>query len=70
MTNLDGETIDTCADCGVGLNVGRERGYVAGERVICWACALERGGSFDSNKDRWTVAPRTDDLSEDEYRVR
>ena len=64
------DDIETCADCGAPTVVGRERGYAAGSRVLCFACALERGGSYDSDQDRWTVPPRADDLLDEDHRER
>jgi hypothetical protein len=64
------EEIESCVDCGAATDVGRDRGYVAGEQVLCWTCAIKRGGNYDADQDRWTVPPRTDDLWDDEYRAR
>lgn len=65
------ELVD-CADCGAPVDVGRERGYQgAGNWALCQACALERGGHFDENEDRWTVQPEVTGLRpDDEHRVR
>lgn len=51
-----------CVGCGepVGL---RERSFsVTGEGVLCWSCALGRGGQYDQEVDDWIVAPETEDL--------
>lgn len=53
----------TCADCGAEISRTQGRGYLfAGERVLCFDCALRRGGSYDERSDRWTRAPATADL--------
>ncbi len=58
-----------CADCGIPIDVDRERGYrSADDWALCSGCALERGGCFDEEEDRWVVLPDTTDLAvEDMY---
>ncbi|MBM4336486.1 MAG: hypothetical protein FJ108_11330 [Deltaproteobacteria bacterium] len=47
-----------CADCGAQISRAAERGFAFGEdSVLCFACAERRGGSYDSDEDRWTSAP-------------
>jgi hypothetical protein len=73
MHRSESEEIVDCVDCGTPLDVDRERGYRgSGDWALCQACALERGGRFDEEEDRWTVAPNTLDLpvEESEHRVR
>ena len=59
----DGERPSTCSDCGSPVEAGRDRGFSFGsDGVLCWACALRRGGSYDARRERWTRPPRVDDL--------
>ena len=52
-----------CSDCGTELRVGTERGYGFGVRgVLCWDCALRRGGRYDEAHEQWVQGPRIDDL--------
>jgi hypothetical protein len=51
-----------CADCGGAVAGGVDRGFPFGPNVLCWECALRRGGRYDAQQDRWTVAPDLSDL--------
>jgi hypothetical protein len=47
-----------CAVCGALISRAGERGFAFGESgVLCFACAEQRGGSYDADEDRWTRAP-------------
>jgi len=53
----------TCSACGAEIDPGRERGYTFGaDGLLCWACAIRRGGSWDAAHERWARPPRVDDL--------
>jgi hypothetical protein len=59
------ETFDMfgCSDCGATVAPAQDRVYAFGtDGVLCMECALRRGGAWDEGRDRWTVAPRVDDL--------
>jgi hypothetical protein len=59
------ETFDMfgCSDCGGTVAPAQDRVYAFGtDGVLCMECALRRGGAWDEGRDRWTVAPRVDDL--------
>lgn len=52
-----------CAGCGTPV-AEDSRSYAFGEnQLLCWECALRRGGSFDSKEDRWIAEPNTGDLA-------
>ncbi len=47
-----------CEDCGAQISRSGERGFAFGEEgVLCFACSERRGGRYDADEDRWTVAP-------------
>lgn len=49
-----------CPDCGTR---SLDRGFPIGDdAVLCWDCAIRRGGQFDSDLDEWTTAPETSDV--------
>lgn len=51
-----------CADCGAPTDPWA-RSYAFGEQsVLCWSCAVRRGGRHDAQEDAWTTAPGVDDL--------
>jgi hypothetical protein len=59
----DRERYSICSDCGSRMEAGRGREFAFGhDGVLCWACAIRRGGSYDAGRDSWTRAPRVDDL--------
>jgi hypothetical protein len=52
-----------CSDCGSASEAGRGREFAFGyDGVLCWGCALRRGGRYDARRDSWTRPPRVDDL--------
>jgi hypothetical protein len=54
----------SCADCGALISRAGERGFAFGEsEVLCFACAERRGGSYDSDEDRWTRSPSLSGLA-------
>ncbi|MDP3940485.1 MAG: hypothetical protein Q8R92_20405 [Deltaproteobacteria bacterium] len=55
-----------CAGCGAAI-ADDSRSFAFGEnQLLCWGCALRRGGSFDAEEDQWSTDPRTDDLMAEE----
>ncbi|MBW2291750.1 MAG: hypothetical protein JRG94_05505 [Deltaproteobacteria bacterium] len=61
-----------CADCGVPVDVGLERGYPVGDNsALCWECAIKRGARFDDDEDLWLEPPDVTGLFPDvEHKVR
>ncbi len=58
------ERVESCAACGRAVTEGVGRGFDFGTRqVLCWECAVERGGSYDETRDQWTRPPRISDLA-------
>ena len=54
----------SCSECGVSLASGRSREFEFGESlVLCFDCAIRRGGSYDEASDRWSEAPAVDGLA-------
>ncbi len=63
MDRSESSGLVSCVECGVQLRSGRDREIELGSRaVLCFDCALRRGGRFDENLDRWSAEPRIDDL--------
>jgi len=53
----------TCSQCGTPVASGRSREFEFGEAlVLCFDCAIRRGGSYDERTDRWSEAPAVDGL--------
>jgi len=52
-----------CSGCGADVSSGRDREFEFGESlVLCFDCAVRRGGSYDEARDRWSVVPTIDDI--------
>lgn len=55
-----------CIACGALVN-SREQVYGFGvQSVLCFPCAVVRGGAYDAAHDRWTETPDVSDLAEPE----
>ena len=66
MHRSESRELSSCALCGALVDA-RERAFSFGsEGVLCFSCALERGGAYDAEHDRWTQSPDVSDLSEPE----
>lgn len=53
----------SCCACGKLLD-GGDRSYQFGdERVICFSCAIHRGGEYDEGGDRWASLPDVGDVA-------
>lgn len=59
-----GELVD-CALCGSGVTLWRDRSYAFGEHaVLCFECAVCRGGVFDEAARSWQQVPSLSGLRE------
>ncbi len=55
--------LTTCAECGSEIAPATDEAFAFGETgFLCMECALRRGGVYDADQDRWTVAPDVSDL--------
>ena len=47
-----------CAECGVETAAALERGFsIDAETVICFDCAVQRGGRWDEERALWSREP-------------
>ena len=54
-----------CSACGTLVAEGLSPLYEFDEDgVLCWDCALARGGRHDPVHDRWLIEPDTGDLAD------
>jgi hypothetical protein len=59
--------LEYCTECGAEIHSSRDRTFALdSERSLCFACAVQRGGSFDAGHDVWTRAPDLSGLGEPE----
>lgn len=67
MHRSEEQSWSTCSACGAAVVPGTDRCFSFGERdVLCFVCAIERGGSYDEGRDVWRSEPRIDDLARSE----
>jgi hypothetical protein len=60
------EIQEPCAACGALVVEGLSPSYNFGMgEVLCWECAIRRGGKYDAEHDTWSEAPNTSDLPDD-----
>jgi hypothetical protein len=58
MHRTEEACIETCVSCGAEVWPERDRGYFIGpDDVLCFECAVAKGGVFDEVQERWTVEP-------------
>ena len=61
------EGLVSCAACGATIVSTTYRAYACGtSTVVCWDCAVTRGGRWDDSQERWAEPPRVSDLLADE----
>lgn len=47
-----------CAECGAVLPEGAVGTFAFGDgAVLCFECAVRRGGEYDAEEDHWLVTP-------------
>lgn len=71
METIEWEEGTECAECGEPVAQGADEGFAFGEQlVLCFECAMRRGGVYDAEVDAWVRAPKLDGLSLDELEAR
>jgi hypothetical protein len=56
-----------CADCGALVDLAGARTFAFGEQsLLCWSCAIRRGGRYDAGREAWSTPPSVADLGEAE----
>lgn len=66
MHRQDWEGRAPCASCGEVISPATDGGFAYGTQgVLCWECAIRRGGSYDADQDRWTTPPDVSDLPDE-----
>ncbi len=50
-----------CCDCAATIEPGTARAFALDGEVLCFECAIRRGGVYDEPHDRWLVAPKLED---------
>ncbi len=63
MHRSEEESWSSCVACGADVVPTVDRCFRFGESgVLCYACSIERGGSYDEGRDVWRSAPRVEDV--------
>ena len=64
----DDESAQVCAQCGATAVSSAERSFAFGVgTLLCWSCAIERGGRYDAEREVWTTSPDVSDLPDEAY---
>jgi hypothetical protein len=51
-----------CNDCGAEVTPGADRTYsISPELILCFECAVKRGGIYEEREDRWLKEPDVSD---------
>lgn len=59
------ELVD-CWECGATVSPSEDPVFqFSDEGVLCFECAVRRGGKYDAVDDCWTRAPSTNDLPDE-----
>ncbi len=65
MVREDWENTPVCVQCG---SANAERGFQFGAAgLLCWTCALERGGRYDAERETWSESPDVSGLPDEAY---
>ena len=68
MHREEANQLAICLDCGAEVSAATDRSYgFGGIGVLCWECAVRRGGTYDAERDHWTVSPQVADLESDGF---
>jgi hypothetical protein len=62
MHRDEAEQRSSCADCGAPTGPEARAFAFGTTSLICWECAVRRGGSYAADEDRWTQVPDVADL--------
>ena len=66
MEEEEFEDLEVCADCGLSI-AGSTSSFVFSDLgVLCFACALRRGGRYDGENDAWIVPPDLSGLPQEQ----
>ena len=68
MEQDDRSEARVCAGCGAPVLGDAERTFEFGdENVICWECAVARGGRYDEARDAWERVPDLGGIADEAY---
>lgn len=62
MHRSEAEGLEQCASCGAEVAAEDRVFAISDEEVLCFECAIQRGGAFDDPHDRWSREPDVTDL--------
>jgi hypothetical protein len=69
MHRSEAREFESCTECGAEVHVARDRTYALdADHVLCFACAVKRGGAYDERRDLWIEVPNVADLGTDNGR--
>jgi len=52
-----------CIECGATVDPAFDRPFSITESIVlCFTCSTRRGGAYDSDREKWSISPRLDEL--------
>lgn len=61
MHSTEWNELVECLDCGATIASTDCAYAITDETFLCFSCAVRKGGVYDADHDRWTVAPNVSD---------
>lgn len=56
----------TCLGCGADIYGDDDRSFAFGpDAYLCFQCAVDRGGVYDEEEDRWLAEPNVESLPDE-----
>ncbi len=59
------EMEELCTDCGGSVVPDRDPCFFFEEEILCFECAQNRGGRYDSEYEQWATFPDISELHND-----
>jgi len=66
MNESEWPEVTTCLGCGAEVSPAIDRAFACSpDGYLCFECAEARGGVYDTDEDRWVVAPDASGLADE-----
>ena len=62
LPNQTQQDDERCSGCSESIDETNERYAFGDEVLLCWSCAVERGGIYDTEHECWVNEPEVRDL--------
>ena len=62
MESNEFEELTECCSCGAPLGGTEHDAFRVDDALVCYDCAVRRGGLYDTRQGRWVMEPDVSDL--------